>query len=248
MWSVWSNPTQLYFGAGLVMLKRPRHADVVLEHPITWSWGKTLNELARVAALKPGTHRLPKRPLTVHLSAVWAPALYLGVPAALTRFADRQAYLAQAVASALQAKAGDLIIEQSDAHEGLVASMPRHLKTVLCTWASGHGLRVGAIAPLWSAITRSKCVRQQQIKALVLEEPGCTTFLHPHGKHVSAQTWVDGVNLDQTDVHRQIRRFMVSDGLTEGEVARWGFAKGGTSAAQGLPSVWPGHWSDCADR
>ncbi len=242
MWSVWSEPVQVYLGTGLVLVKRQGAPLWCLEPPTTLPLADALwqvdHELAR------GTRR-PWR-LHVHLSSALCRPVAFMVPPSVRR----QEELAMAQAHAVHAWempsdfATEIVCSLDAKNRGLAATMLMGTHQVIERWAMGHEGRLASLQPLWALATSAKACRGHHINSVaVLEPDGLTVLNLKQQRAVRAQSWQGTHAPAEASAHLTAMTSPKQEPARSKGVLLAFSREPGQASWPGAPSTWAPHWS-----
>jgi hypothetical protein len=241
VWSVWSEPLNLYLGTGFALWQRGRGQAQPVQFAATLPLDRVLSKLAEAASL---SNNRPWK-LRLWLSGALCPPIAFAVPKGIGRWSEMQA-LAEAAASAYWGQSpGGLRCEMAPQFPGMAAAVPSTLLAQVQQWALAHGGRLQAAQPLWACASQCPAARNRVVRALALHEPDSTTLL---GQDAKGQACASALTaeIDAAGRNTSQRHWMTAHGFNDGQqVLTLRFDLGPTrktTAAGGLPTAWASHW------
>lgn len=245
MWSVWSEPVEIYLGQGISLLKTRHQAVRALQHPATLPLAQVLARLAQALTEDSAGHR-PKRRLSlkISLSATLCPAITVTAPPDVTHWSELKAIANACAAKVLGIGVNQVLCELDAARSGVAAAIPTPLMAELQHWATTQNYRICSVRPLWAMATHSQVAQQAQVQGVLIQEPDSVTVVaeDSQGKRIAA-TLVS--RNEGATAPAPIRRWLVGLGLSEDKLLKLTFS---TQAQGGLvqgkaSSPWALHWS-----
>lgn len=242
MWSVWSEPVELYLGQNLAMLKVAHQEAVVLQHPATLPLERVLARLAEAMPPVPKRRWPQQRRLRVTLSAALCPAISYQAPPEVQRWQELQQIAHASATAALGIPLEQVLCEADTARRGIAAALATPLMADLQRWAQQQQARIASVRPLWAVATQSAAARAPAVQGVVLQEPDAMTLVVNDGKgQCQGATFVG----DTTPTAQQasLRRCLVGWGLTEEQLLKLHFQAAPATVTPQGPQVWAEHWS-----
>lgn len=246
MWSVWSERVQVYLGASLVLVQRPRRALWQFKPPATLPLGDVLKHLDQAC------DRASSKPwrLQVCLSAAICPPVAFAVPAGVKRYNE---ILAIAQARAAQdwalppSQAADVDCRLDLQHPGLAAALPPGVQQQILQWSREQRGRLDQLQPLWAVATQAPACKQGETRGVAVLEPDALTVLQLDSQN-PAQALTRPAPQTPDEAQAQAKAWWAQAGakaLTDAVVMSFGQepTRSVQPAWSSGPASWKTHWS-----
>lgn len=241
MWSVWSDPVDLYLGQRVAMLQAGRRPAVIVEHPNALPVGSLLAELSSaMAQIKPPI-KLARNRLRIVLGGALCPAIGFAAPPTVTRWDELRSIATATAAMNMGVGAEQTNCDIDVARQGVAGAVPSALVQELGHWAAQHRCSVASVQPLWALASQSRAARAPSVQGVLVEDPDSLTLLmddYGGGLVVSTFVGTGAPGAAQT----QARRWLVNQGLEANALLKLCFGTQSNAAMLHGPHAWANHW------
>lgn len=236
MWSVWSEPVDVYLGQGLAMLKVGAATTRAVEASPALPIEQVLSKLGEAASSY--LNSLGKKPTRCRLwlSAALCPAIHVDLPSGVRGWREQHEVALVAAATSLGMSPTAVICELAMETPNIAAALPTALHAQLLAWAASRHWKIASLMPLWSLAS----LKWPAAEVLLLQEPDAVTVLMPcSASQAKAVSLIGGRS---AGLDAQVRRLLVGTGYAEQNVPRTEFSTQSNAPAGRSSGPWSGHW------
>ena len=163
------------------------------------------------------------------------------MPAQVTRWAET-CEIARATAAATVGTSPDqLMCEVETSGRGLAGAVSATVLRQFHDWAKLHRCTIVSIQPLWANAAQCRIATRSVAVGLLVQDPDATTVLVEQIDGRLAAATVIG-NAVEAEFQAKVRRQLVSQGGSAGEMVRLGFGVQKRTPLQGGPHRMADHW------
>ena len=241
MWSVWSEPLDLYVGPSGALVKVGKSDAVEIAHSGDTPPDRRLERLFEDIASANLLSVTRSYRLRISLSGAYCPAVAYSVPAQVTRWGEI-CEIASATAAATDGTSADQVVCEVDTSgRGLAGAVSTMVLRQFHDWAKLNRCTIVSIQPLWANAAQSRIATRSVSAGLLVQDPDATTVLVEQiDGRFAAATVIR--NVGEAEFQAKVRRLLVSQGGGAGEMVRLGFSVQKRTLLQGGPDRMAEHW------